>query len=524
LTPTSIYLCDDSRRPCLKALAEELGVHYFDRPDNSGAKAGNLNHAMALTSSPYVVTLDADMIPMEDFLLATMPYYIDAKKKGIPLGLIQTPQCFYTCDVFQHNLYAENNIPNEQDFFYRTIEPSKTATNSVIYGGSNTILAREALEDVGGFYTESITEDFATGMLIESHGFVSLGLPVPHASGIAPGSFEEHIQQRIRWGRGVIRTAGKLKIMRNKDMTTEQKLSYLSSVAYWFFPLFNMIYMLSPLVYSILGISVFRCTLTELLLFWLPMFVAQNICLRVISSGSMSVKWSCLQEMSVTPFLLLPILKESVGISLNAFNVTDKNRRKVPRSRNVKAMIPLIVFALLNLIGAIRVLGMLIRYQDIASIALLYWMIRNLYFLTMGIFIVDGRDPDGEAVTVKAAEKMEAVNESGGSFEGITTALTEHNVKIFTDEPDAFQPGEHLALTIHFQSVSVEVNGIVTEKKRRSDKVPPVYNVEILDFNNSKDEYVNALYNRIPTMPQSLSKDYGILRYFFRNLFRHLGR
>ena len=100
----------------------------------------------------------------------------------------------YDPDVFQHALYCEKRAPNEQDFFYRTIEPAKTATN--------TVLSRRALEDIGGFYTESITEDFATGLLIESAGYVSLGLSEPLASGQTPHTFREHIQQRTRWGAG----------------------------------------------------------------------------------------------------------------------------------------------------------------------------------------------------------------------------------------------------------------------------------------------------------------------------------
>ncbi|MBQ9005446.1 MAG: cellulase family glycosylhydrolase [Atopobiaceae bacterium] len=64
-----VWLCDDNRRPEMRALAEQMGVGYFDRPDNKGAKAGNLNHALSLTSAPYIVTLDADMIVRSDFLL-----------------------------------------------------------------------------------------------------------------------------------------------------------------------------------------------------------------------------------------------------------------------------------------------------------------------------------------------------------------------------------------------------------------------------------------------------------------------
>ena len=45
-----IWVCDDNRRASMKALAESMGVGYFDRPDNKGAKAGNLNAALARTN------------------------------------------------------------------------------------------------------------------------------------------------------------------------------------------------------------------------------------------------------------------------------------------------------------------------------------------------------------------------------------------------------------------------------------------------------------------------------------------
>ena len=81
-----IWICDDNRRASMRALAEEMGVGYFDRPDNKGAKAGNLNAAMARTSAPYVVTLDADMIPQSDFLLRTIPYFVDVniRNRSLP--------------------------------------------------------------------------------------------------------------------------------------------------------------------------------------------------------------------------------------------------------------------------------------------------------------------------------------------------------------------------------------------------------------------------------------------------------
>ena len=537
-----IYICDDNRRASMRALADEMGVNYFDRPDNKGAKAGNLNHAMGLTSSPYIVTFDADMIPRREFLIKTIPYFVDAEKRNatrpaddqIPLGFIQTPQAFYTPDVFQHNLYAETKIPNEQDFFYRTIEAAKTSSNSVIYGGSNTILSRKALEEIGGFYTESITEDFATGMLIESAGYVSLGLSEPLASGMAPSSFKEHIQQRTRWGRGVLVTARQLKFMRRKSLSIGQKLNYWGSVVYWYSPIKNLIYMISPLLYAVFAIPVFRCTATDLLIFWLPMFFFQNACLLSISRGSISTKRSSIQELAVMPSLLIPIIKESLGVTLSTFKVTDKKGGNTAKGRSMKAMVPFLILLTLNVIGLVRSIYLLVDTHAFSLIVLLFWLVRNVYLLLMCIFLVDGRTSDGENVKVKSGEMISIQktgayghSESGSSADpiiGITTMLTEHNVSVYLDEPDAFRLGESVFLLIDTEKDHVELSGTIVQVKRSPNpNVPSVYTIEILDFHTFYDTYIELLYDRVPTLPQNLKRDSLYLRDIFRNLTLHLG-
>ena len=171
-----------------------MDIHYLNRPDHEGAKAGNLNNALKHSSSPYIVTFDADMIPRSSFLMKTIPYFIASEQvnqkipesKRIELGFQQTLQCFYNWDLFQSRFYAEEDLANEQDYFYRYIEVAKTQFNVAIYGGSNTVLSRKALEKIGGFYMKAITEDFATGLLIEGDDFVSLGTGEPLASGLSP--------------------------------------------------------------------------------------------------------------------------------------------------------------------------------------------------------------------------------------------------------------------------------------------------------------------------------------------------
>ena len=297
----------------------------------------------------------------------------------------------------------------------------------MIYGGSNTVLSRAALEDIGGFFTGSITEDFATGLLIEDAGYLSLALPEPLASGQTPHTFCEHIQQRTRWGRGVIVTARKLKIWGRKNLTVAQKVSYWSSVVYWYSPIKNLIYMLSPLLYAVLAIPVFRCNWLELLVFWLPMFLLQDLSLRLNSRNAISTKWSGIYETSVMPHLLIPIIKESLGISLSKFKVTDKSRRGGARQRDVRAMIPFFVLAALSLAGIVRIIVAFEAAQTVSLLILLFWLIRNLYFLVMALFLVDGRDSDGEVVRVADAEPI-TLTADGKAYGGVTTLLTEHSM------------------------------------------------------------------------------------------------
>lgn len=522
-----IYLCDDNRRSEMRKLAEELEINYFDRPNNDGAKAGNLNAALARTSSPYVVTFDADMIPQRKFLLKTIPYFVDAERINAslpednrrPLGFIQTPQSFYTPDVFQHNLYAETKVPNEQDYFYGVIEAAKTSTNSVIYGGSNTIISRKALDAIGGFYTKSITEDFATGMLIESAGFVSLGLSQPLASGIAPSNFREHIQQRTRWGRGVIATAKQLKFMFNRKLNISQKLSYLSSVLYWFSPVKNLIYLLSPLMFAVFCVPIFKCTLIDLALFWLPMHLMSMWALRFTSHGKISARWSGIYETSVMPFLLMPIVKETLGMTLSKFKVTQKDKRAVRPQADGKTIAPFAVLLALTLAGIVHMSYMVIALGYIEILAVLFWLLRNTYYLTMCIFLGMGRDSDGEPVKVLAAENVMVKKQDGHEVEGITTKLTEHGVDIFTDELNILNLGEPISITISKKMYTLKVTGtVVAIRNTRSPRIPSVYTVEILDFGGQKDEYIQMLYDRTPTLPQRLRLGEGHIDNLWNNI------
>lgn len=509
-----IYLCDDNRRPEMRTLAARMGVNYLDRPDNKGAKAGNLNNALAHSDSPYVVTLDADMIPKSDFLMKIIPYFVDAEIKNagrdekdqIKLGFVQSPQSFYNPDLFQFNLFSEGRIPNEQDYFYRDIQVARTKTNSVIYGGSNTVLSREALEAIGGFYTKAITEDFATGILIQKKGYVSLGIGEPLASGMSATDLQGLIQQRTRWARGVIATGRKMHIFTSSDLSFAQKMNYWASIWYWYAPLKRLIYILSPILYATFGFMVFKCTLPQVLLFWLPMYVTSNVSLRMMSNNIRTTKWTSIYETVLFPYMLVPIILESFGITLKKFKVTTKEEQKNQKGKNAIYTIPFLILIILSVIGIVNCIFIMFDSGSFGPIVVLFWLVYNLFLLVMSLFFVDGRVPYRKAERVSV--EIPCVFDDGiRKLNGVTRDVSETGISVLLNVP-LYVPDDYMVeLSLDSGMYQAKLKAQVVFVNQRDESWN--YSMKIVDYMDTYDSYLQIIYDRIPVLPQEIKKDSG---------------
>lgn len=509
-----IYLCDDGRRPEIRALAEEMGVNYLDRPDNEGAKAGNLNNALKHSRSPYIVTLDADMIPRSCFLMKTIPYFVDAEirneglseGKKIKLGFVQSPQSFYNADMFQFNLYSEGRIPNEQDYFYRDIQVARTKSNSVIYGGSNTVLAREALEKIGGFYTQSITEDFATGILIQKAGYVSLGIGEPLASGLSVTDLPGLIKQRVRWGRGVVQTGKKMHIFTSKELSVPQKMNYWASIWYWYAPIKRLIYVLSPLVYGAFGIMVIKCTLPQVLIFWLPMYISSNISLRMLSGNIRNTKWTGIYETILFPFMLLPVLLETFGISLKTFRVSDKRNVTGRKQRDILHLLPFLLLFALSVFALVRSIVLMFQSNSFSSAVLVFWLLLNAFYLVMAMFFVDGRNiyRKAERVMVKLPTH---ISDDRIALDCTTRDISETGISVLLDKPHYFTEDKEVALVVSDGHYEARLKAMIVFVDQRDELWN--YSMRITDYCGTYDDYLQLLYDRVPTLPQSIKQNSG---------------
>ncbi|MCR5272938.1 MAG: glycosyltransferase [Lachnospiraceae bacterium] len=529
-----IYLCDDAKRAGMKMLAERLEINYLDREDHSGHKAGNLNNALAHSSSPYIVTFDADMLPQSCFLMETIPYFVDAElrnkgreeKDKIKLGFLQTPQSFYDTDLFQFNLHAEKKIPNEQDYFYRDIEVARTRTNSCIYGGSNTVLSREALNDIGGFYTEAITEDFATGILIQKKGYVSMAIGKRLASGVSANTLKALIQQRVRWARGVIATGRKMHIYTSKDLSFGQKVNYWASIWYWYAPIKRFIYIMSPIMYATFGFTIFRCTLWQVLLFWLPMYLSSNISLKYLSNNIRNTKWTSIYEYALFPYMIIPVILESFGVSLKKFKVTEKEKSSVTTSERLVYMIPILILIVLSVIGIVRCIFIMFSSGSLGASVVMFWLIYNLFSMIMCLFFVDGREVYREAERVYVSlEGTLHIGEKTYPF--VTKDISETGMAINIDKPILIEErgGEEVYCDIWDRKwhTSLHLNAKhSTEDKKSDNKWLYTFEFDGYRDENSYDGLLAILYDRVPTNPSEIRKRNGVYDDLSTNLERRI--
>ena len=130
-----VCLLDDGDSDDMAALAERAGVRYIRRSAHEGAKAGNINHALALTSSPYVAVFDCDHVPLPHFLESTIGHFVDLR-----LAFVQTPQ--YYSNGASSPVAAAAAV--QQQFFYGVVCRGKASMSAMPCCGTNVVFRRKA--------------------------------------------------------------------------------------------------------------------------------------------------------------------------------------------------------------------------------------------------------------------------------------------------------------------------------------------------------------------------------------------
>lgn len=315
-----VYLLDDGKRREFAVFAADVGVGYITRDDNSHAKAGNLNHAMKITKGELICVFDCDHVSTRTFLQATVgPFLKDPK-----LALLQTPHYFYSPDPFERNLSAARSIPNEGSLFYGPVQQGNDNWNATFFCGSCAVIRRSALEEIGGFAVETVTEDAHTALKMQRLGWGSAFLAIPLAAGLATERLGLHVIQRTRWARGMTQIFRVDNPLFGRGLKWQQRLCYLNAMLHFQFGLPRVAFLTAPLAYLLFNLNIIHSSASLIFAYVLPHLVLSLYVNSRMNGRFRYTFWGEIYETVMCFHLVIPTILTLLSPKHGKFNVTDK--------------------------------------------------------------------------------------------------------------------------------------------------------------------------------------------------------
>ncbi|MBZ6076035.1 glycosyltransferase family 2 protein [Microvirga puerhi] len=385
-----VFVLDDGRRDWLTELCQEYGAEHRTRPDNNHAKAGNINYTLRQRLQDpdppaFAAVLDADFVPHPNFIRRVLALFHDP---GV--GLVQTPQHFFNPDPIQHNLGIAQAYPDEQRFFFDHLEPARDGWGIAVCCGTSSMVRIEGVKAIGGFPTESVTEDFLLTIRLDEHGYQTVYLNEPLTEGLAPEGLQEYIVQRGRW------CLGMMEIIRNvynpfgtNRLRLMQRISLLDSLMFWTttFP-FRLVSLLCPLLYWYFGIIVVNASVSDIITYYMPYYIAVLFTLNWISGGLIMPLLN-----DVSQLLAAWPITRAVWMGLftpgpHKFRVTAKGGDRTKAVVQWPIMRPFAIIFVLTLLGLLLPLTGDILFSHVSRAGdgiriIIFWTLYNLAVLAV---------------------------------------------------------------------------------------------------------------------------------------------
>jgi cellulose synthase (UDP-forming) len=465
-----IYLLDDTGRQETQDLARELGCEYISRPDNRHAKAGNLNNAIAQTKGELIVVFDADFVPTKNFLTRTIGFFQEPI-----IALVQTHQSFYNADPIARNLGLENDLPQEVEIFSRYYQLLRDGIETALCYGSSFVVRRSALEEIGGFVTESLSEDYFTSVCLSARGYQAIYLGESLSAGLSAENMADHVAQRLRWAQGTLQAffikANPLTIPGLKPL---QRLAHFEGLSQWFTSVFRVAFLLTPIVSSFLGVIPLGITLAQLLYFFIPYYLVQLFTFSWLNYRSRSALVSDIYSVAQCFPVSLAVIQTMLNPFSRGFRVTPKGLSSDRFHFNWALAWPLLLVFIATAVSLWRNLGLALTNSadsvPVASensqlvggiILILFWNAYNLLVIGIALLIfLDIPNPDKHKwFDLKRVVCLTVENEN---FWGVTTMISEGGVEVALTQNFMPNQVEKLPVKLKIMEEELELTGQIT--------------------------------------------------------------
>lgn len=277
-----VHVLDDGERDAVATLASRLGARYVAREHHTGAKAGNVNHALRHTArdgAPLICVFDADHVPRPEFLERTLGFFCDPR-----LALVQTPQIYDNADLGP----LTRGAAEQQAIFFGPICEGRDGYGATFCCGTNFIARRDALEAAGGFPEDSITEDIVLSTRLVGLGYDLAYVGEALSAGLGPEDAGAYITQQNRWATGCLDLLLRQRSLW-RPLSWTQRWQYFVATSYWLTGWTILVYLSLPLVRLAFGWQPIDSSASAFATHFLPYFLVAIINLGRFGNGGYSL-------------------------------------------------------------------------------------------------------------------------------------------------------------------------------------------------------------------------------------------
>ncbi len=455
-----VWILDDGRRQEFRDFAEEVGCGYIIRPDNKGAKAGNLNHAMRHTTGEHIAIFDCDHAPTRAFLQLTVGWL----ERDSRIALVQTPHHFYSPDPFERNLARKRPVPNEGLLFYGLTQQGNDMWNAAFFCGSCAVIRRAALMEIGGVPHQTVTEDCHCAFLLQQRGWHTAFLRVPLAAGLATERLALHVGQRMRWARGMLQIMRQENTLLAPGLLLHQRLCYFASGFSFMFALPRIVFLTSPLAFLFFGQSVIAASPLAIIAYaGSHMFHSVATTSRLNGRNRHSF-WAEIYEASLAVPLLPVTVLTLWDPKKGKFNVTDKGGTLEQGYLDTKAVTPnLVLLGLLLIAFAIGIVGIATTDGLEFQAYLLNTIWCGMCLIPVSASIAVGREREQSRVTarVDADVAVDLHLPRGDVIQARSTNISLSGARLAIDRPLGLADGDPVTVVFHSCGDAIELRANV---------------------------------------------------------------
>ncbi len=205
----SVQVLDDSTDDTIALARARVAFHrqrgvnieYVRRPVREGFKAGALAYGLQTAPGEFIAIFDADFVPPRDFLRRVIPHF-----RNPQVGMVQAR--------WGHLNDTANPFTRAQALAldgHFVVEQTVRSQSGLLmnFNGSGGVWRRAAIDDAGGWQSDTIAEDLDLSYRAQLRGWKLAYVPTVVAPAEIPPLLTAFKRQQFRWAKGAIQAMKK---------------------------------------------------------------------------------------------------------------------------------------------------------------------------------------------------------------------------------------------------------------------------------------------------------------------------